>query len=214
MALFISAEGGEGAGKTELVRALAEQAERCGAEVVRTFEPGATPLGAALREQLLQNDEPIAPWTETFLFLADRAHHVDQVIRPALARGAVVICDRYLDSTFAYQGYGRELDLDLLRAMNRQAGGGLLPNLTLFLDVPAGVALARARPERRDRIGLETVDFHSRVLEGYKRIALAEPERVKTLDAMSPLPEVVAAAWAHIAPRLQRLGYRMDEARR
>ena len=208
MALFISLEGGDGAGKTALATELSERLQPWGAELVATFEPGATPLGATLRERLFRADAPLTPWTETFLFLADRAQHVAAVIRPALARGALVICDRYTDSTLAYQGYGRGLDLDLIRTLNHHATDGLHPHLTLFLDLPVSAGLARSRPQRVDRIGREPVDFHRRVLEGYHRIALAEPERVQTLDAARPLPEVAAAAWALLEPRLQGSGFR------
>ena len=207
MALFISIEGGEGVGKTSLGAALADRVTALGAEAVRTFEPGGTPLGAKLRQRLFEIDEPLAPWTETFLFLADRAHHVTQVIRPALARGAVVICDRYADSTLAYQSYGRELDLDLIRAMNRQATGGLMPHLTFFLDLPSQAGIERAHPEPRDRIGMEPHAFHARVLEGFKRIALEEPERIRILDAAALFEEVLETAWASLAPRLERIGY-------
>lgn len=209
MALFISIEGGEGAGKSALSAALVERMQKAGAEVVMTYEPGATRMGADIRAHLFRDDQSISPWTETFLFLADRAHHVAQVIRPALARGAVVISDRFADSTVAYQGYGRSLDLSLIRAMNQQATAGIIPNLTLFLDVPVAEGLRRAHPELRDRIGREAEQFHSRVLEGFKRIALAEPDRVKTIDAALPLDEVVESAWALVEARLQGAGYRV-----
>lgn len=211
MALFVSIEGSEGAGKTAISRRLAARMAAFPVEVVETFEPGATPLGAELRRRLFAagpDDTPLAPWTETFLLLADRAHHVTDVLRPALARGAVVLCDRYTDSTIAYQGYGRRLDIETLHAMNRRATDGLMPNLTLFLDLPAAAGLARSRPEASDRIGRETVDFHGRVLEGYRRIALAEPDRVQTIDAAAPLDDVVEAIWALLEPRLRRQGYR------
>ncbi len=208
MALFITLEGGEGAGKTVVAERLAAHMRATGAEVVRTFEPGGTPLGAALRAHLFAEDTDATPWTETFLFLADRAHHVQQVIRPALARGAVVLCDRYADSTLAYQGYGRGLDLDLLKRLNRIATDGILPQLTLLLTVPVQEGLRRARPEPRDRIGMAPLAFHERVAAGFQRIAQEEPERVRVIDAMPPLEAVVALAWELLAPRLERTGYR------
>lgn len=207
MALFISLEGTTGSGKSTLARELRDRITDLGAEVVQTQEPGATPLGAQLRQHLFQTDEAISAWTETFLFLADRAHHVAQVIRPALARGAVVISDRYLDSTLAYQGYGRRLDLALVRAMNHQATSGVLPNLTLFLDLPVREGLARAQREDLDRIGQEAIDFHSRVMEGFKRIAMAEPDRVKVVDAAQSLKNVTETAWSLVEPRLRGAGY-------
>ena len=207
MALFISLEGGEGSGKTAVTSTLAARLQRAGADVVHTFEPGGTEFGAAVRQWLFQTDQPLSAWSETFLFLADRTQHVAEVIRPALARGAVVLCDRYADSTLAYQGYGRGLDLRLLRDLNQHATGGLMPNLTLFLDVPVQEGLRRARSEGPDRIGGEVLAFHMRVSEGYKRLTLAEPDRIRTLDAAVSLSEVIAAAWAAIAPRLQRAGF-------
>ncbi len=215
MALFISIEGGEGSGKSSVGERLAARMQGHGIDLVHTFEPGATRLGAELRRQLFQTREgglePVSPWAETFLFLADRAHHVETVIRPALARGAVVLSDRFSDSTIAYQAYGRRLDLEKVRAMNQEATAGLTPNLTLFLDLPVQEGLRRAHPEEQDRIGLETLDFHSRVLEGYKRLALAEPDRIKAIDAAQPLELVVAEAWSHVEPRLIRQGYRLGD---
>lgn len=206
MGLFITLEGGEGAGKTELARALA--ARLVDVDVVVTFEPGGTPLGAVLRERLFDEAHPLSPWAETFLFLADRATHVSEVIRPALARGAAVICDRFADSTVAYQGYGRQLDPILIEALNRQAAGGLVPHLTFFLDVPIQQGLDRSQRAREDRIGREPIDFHRRVAEGFKQLALKEPDRIHTLDAARPADEVLEMAWTLIKPRLATIGHR------
>ena len=208
MALFITLEGGEGAGKTSVAEALAERSRARGADVVHTREPGATPLGLAIRESLFRADERISSWTEAFLFLADRADHVEHVIRPALARGAVVICDRFADSTIAYQGYGRGLDIDLLQKLNREAGGGITPNLTLFLDVSLAQGRRRSQPETFDRIGREAADFHARVHEGFGRLARAEPDRIKSIDAGQPLEAVIEDAWSLVAARLARIGFR------
>ena len=145
MALFVTLEGGEGAGKSALVKALFQPLAR---EALHTFEPGATPLGATLRERLFDSDAPLAPWTEALLFLADRADHVQRIIRPALEQDAIVICDRYTDSTLAYQSGGRGLDLVLLRELNRAATDGLTPDLTLLLDLPPAEGLQRARRAR------------------------------------------------------------------
>lgn len=208
MALFITLEGGEGAGKSLLASALAERL--ADTNVVLTFEPGDTPLGALLREQLFDEALPLSPWAETFLFLAERAVHVSEVIRPALARGAPVICDRFVDSTVAYQGYGRRLDLPLIKLMNQQATSGLLPQITLLLDVPVEEGLRRTRSERGDRIGREAIEFHRRVAEGFKRIALEEPDRVQQLDATRPASEVVETAWTLLEPRLAAAGHRVN----
>ena len=209
MALFVTLEGGEGAGKSVLARALAERL--AGDDVFVTFEPGATPLGATLRERLFDEAYPLSPWTETFLFLADRAAHVSEVIRPALARGAAVISDRFVDSTVAYQGYGRRLDPVLIKSMNQRATDGLLPHFTLFLDVPVKEGLRRSRNDRVDRIGRESIEFHRRVAEGFKRIALEEPDRVHTLDALRPAHEVLESAWALLEPRLAVAGHRVSD---
>ena len=207
MALFITLEGGEGAGKTTVATALAARARARGAEVVLTREPGGTPLGVTIRESLFRSDEPIGAWAEALLFLADRAEHVARVIRPSLARGAVVICDRFTDSTIAYQAYGRGLDLDLLRQLNRAATGSTTPNLTLLLDVPVSIGLARTRLETFDRIGHETADFHTRVYEGFGRLAIMEPDRIKSIDAAQPIDAVIADAWELVAARLSRIGF-------
>ena len=207
MALFITLEGGEGAGKTTVATALADRARARRAEVVLTREPGGTPLGMAIRESLFRTDEPMGAWAEALLFLADRAEHVARVIRPSLARGAVVICDRFTDSTIAYQAYGRGLDLDLLRQLNRAATGSTTPNLTLLLDVPVSIGLARTRLETFDRIGHETADFHTRVYEGFGRLAIMEPDRIKSIDAAQPIDAVIADAWELVAARLSRIGF-------
>ena len=208
MPLFVTLEGGEGAGKSVVAEQLSQRVRATGADVVQTFEPGGTPLGTALRRHLFAEQVPLSPWAETFLFLADRAHHVAEIIRPALARGAVVICDRYTDSTLCYQGYGRRLDVTQIKSLNHLATGGLPPHLTLLLDVPVAEGLRRARRDREDRIGMEPLEFHQRVAEGFKRIAREEPDRVHIIDAACHIGEVVEAAWTFIEPRLQRMGYR------
>ena len=207
LTLFVSVDGGEGAGKTTVATALADRARDRGAEVVLTREPGGTPLGVTIRESLFRSDEPIGAWAEALLFLADRAEHVARVIRPSLARGAVVICDRFTDSTIAYQAYGRGLDLDLLQQLNRAATGSTTPNLTLLLDVPVSIGLARTRLETFDRIGHETADFHTRVYEGFGRLAIMEPDRIKSIDAAQPIDAVIADAWELVAARLSRIGF-------
>ena len=158
---FITIEGGEGAGKTTLAQALAERLRAQGRSVRLTREPGGSALGQALRTLVLDPQLQLTDWSETCLFLADRGANVEGVIRPALAAGEIVFCDRYLDSTLAYQGYGRGLDLGLLRRLNEAVTGGLLPELTLLLDLPPELGLARTRarsdpgrPHRRRRARL------------------------------------------------------------
>ncbi len=213
MALFVTLEGGEGAGKSSVAEKLASRMRAAKIDVVATHEPGGTELGAQLRKELFDvredGREPIKPWTETLLMMADRAHHVETIIRPALARGAVVLSDRFTDSSIAYQAYGRQLDLQRVRDLNQLATGGLTPNLTLLLDIPVRDGIARAQAEANDRIGMETIEFHSRVMEGYKRLAMSEEERITTIAAAQPMASVIAESWAALAPRLASQGYQV-----
>lgn len=194
---FLTFEGIEGAGKSTLAGALAAVLRERGEEVVQTFEPGATALGRRLRELLLhQTDTAIDARAELFLYLADRAQHVEAVIRPALEREAWVLCDRFTDATVAYQGYGRGLDREQLEPACSWAAG-LEPHRTFLLDLEVSRGLARAgRVGAHDRIEREAAVFHERVRSGYLAIAAAEPHRVRVLDGdRSPeelLAEVVA----------------------
>ncbi len=205
--VFITLEGGEGAGKTTQAEALAGLLRDEGYSVLLTREPAGTDLGHLIKqifERLAASGEAALPRpvAELLLFEAARAQHVEEVIRPALDRGAVVLCDRFSDSTLAYQGYGRGLSLDHIRAANHIATGGLAPHLTLLLDVPPEVGLARAdqRPndaaaqeELGDAIGRESLEFHRRVREGFLALAQREPARFRVVDA-SQRPEAVTAA--------------------
>jgi len=197
-ALFITFEGVEGSGKTTLSHWLADWLHAQGIPVLLTCEPGGSELGIALRHALLQaHPEPI---TELFLFLADRAHHVRMVIRPALQQGVWVISDRYADSTLAYQGYGRGLDIEMLRQLNQLATDGLTPNITFLIDLPVEVALARTtQPNRFER---EELAFHQRVREGYWQIAQREPERFVLLNGAQPLETLQQAIQNAVQSRL------------
>jgi len=193
--LFVVLEGGEGAGKSTLARTLATRLEAAGHTVVATREPGGTAAGERVRELL---SLPLTPWAEAFAFLAARAQIVAEVIRPALERGSVVISDRFAASTFAYQGYGRGLDLDLLRAANAAATGGLEPDITLLLSVPAAVGLARqARHDDRVLTGAEALAFHTRVHAGYAALMgeAAAGQHWQVLDATRPEGEVASEAF-------------------
>ena len=190
--MFIAFEGIEGAGKGTAARETAGWLSSLGREVVLTREPGGSELGLALRALLLdrQNGD-ISPEAELFLYLADRAQHVRQVIRPALERGGVVLCDRFACSNLAYQGYGRGMALDMLRSLNDWAVGGLWPDLTLVLDLEPAAGLERARRRNRllgleqkeGRFEAEDLTFHTRVREGYRELSRAQPDRVLLVDA-------------------------------
>lgn len=200
--MLITVEGGDGAGKTTLVRALAQHWSDAGLAVRTTLEPGGTELGRGLRELVLHTEGELGEWAETFLFLADRSADVAQIIRPALNRGELVLCDRYADSTLAYQGYGRGLDLPLLRRLNDAATDGLRPRLTILLDIPAEQGIARARADGGDRIADAALEFHRRVNHGFRQIAAAEPDRVVLLDAAQPPDMVLQQAIVAAEPRL------------
>jgi len=209
---FISFEGGDGSGKTTQLKLLAEYLTRRGRDCVCTREPGGTNLGKMIRRVLLEvADEAISSETELFLYLTDRAQHVHEVIRPALAAGKIVLCDRFTDSTIAYQGYGRGADLKRLADLNRMASGGIAPELTFLLDCPAEVGLSRTarrmesqRPDesREDRFEREEAEFHARVRRGFQEIAQSEPGRVRLLDARRSIEDLHAEICSAVEERL------------
>jgi dTMP kinase len=187
--MFITLEGPEGAGKTTQLRALADFLRGCGYDVVTTREPGGTAIGDQIRHVLHDTaNVAMSPTAEVLLYAASRAQLVAEVIQPALAAGRVVLCDRYADSTMAYQGYGRGLDRDALAALTAVATGGLRPDLTLLLDLDVARGLARRRDEGEEmnRLDLETIEFHRRVRAGYLALAAAEPARWQLIDADRP----------------------------
>ena len=187
--MFITLEGPEGAGKTTQLRALADFLRGCGYDVVTTREPGGTAIGDQIRHVLHDTaNVAMSPTAEVLLYAASRAQLVAEVIQPALAAGRVVLCDRYADSTMAYQGYGRGLDRDALAALTAVATGGLRPDLTLLLDLAGARGLARRRDEGEEmnRLDLETIEFHRRVRAGYLALAAAEPARWQLIDADRP----------------------------
>lgn len=199
---FITLEGPEGAGKSTHLRRLAEALRGRGIEVLTTREPGGTPLCEAVRGLLQFNAAGEAPQTraEVLLFLASRAQLVSQVIEPALARGVWVLCDRFCDSTFAYQGYGRGLELAQLHALNAFATGGLMPDLTLLLDIPEAES-ARRLAERKgpaDRFEQEQAAFHRRLAEGFREMAAAEPARFRVIDSSGSEAQTAAQILAAV----------------
>lgn len=202
--LFISFEGGEGAGKTTQIARLAAALRAEGHDVVVTLEPGGTELGRAVRRILLTPGSHVTPRAEVLLYAADRAHHVETVIEPALEAGKVVICDRYADSTFAYQGAGRELDVATVRDIMSFATAGRWPELTLLLDVDPRVGLSRARGHGPgDRIEAEGLAFHDAVRRGFLELAQNDPRRFCVIDASGPLAEVTRQVGAAVRERLR-----------
>jgi len=195
---FICFEGGEGAGKSTQSRLLAQWLREQGREVALTFEPGDTPVGKEIRRIVLSPETgELAHRTEALLYAADKAEHVAEVVRPALERGAVVITDRYVDSSIAYQGAARGIDVDGLEGMLRWATDGLRPHLTVVLDVEPADGLGRF--EGRDRIEAEPAEFHQRARADFLRLAEADPEHYVVLDAREPIDELAAAIRDRVA---------------
>lgn len=200
--VFLSFEGGEGAGKTTQIVRLAGVLTGRGYRVTRTREPGGDSVGEKVRALLLDRNAAPVPLAELLLFAAARAQNTVTVIVPALEAGHVVLCDRFVDSTLAYQGYGRGLPLDTLAVVNAVATGGLTPLRTFLFDLPPAVGLARQSPDAQNRLDRETLAFHERVREGYREIARAEPERFVVLDAADAPDTVFAALLAAVLPVL------------
>jgi dTMP kinase len=207
--LFVTFEGIEGSGKSTHLRLLAGSLRDDGHDVVETREPGGTPLGQALRDLLLAPSQtPLDPMAELLLYCADRTQHVAEVIRPALTAGRIVLCDRFSDSTIAYQGYGRGLDLEAVRALDARARGGLLPDLTFVLDCPpeAGLARVHKRSGAGDRFEQEALAFHQAVRRGFHALAAASPARYRVIDSTPPAPEVGARVRAEMLRALDGRG--------
>ncbi len=192
--LFITLEGGDGSGKSTQSRALVEWLTDAGHTVLVTREPGGTDLGVELRNIVLHRRGEMAPRAEALIYAADRAHHIATTVRPALERGEIVVQDRYLDSSVAYQGAGRVLDGTEIRNLSLWAAEGLLPDLTILLDLHEGDGRERLSERTTyDRLEAEADDFHARVRAGYLALAAAEPERFLVLDAREPIDTIAAA---------------------
>lgn len=207
--VFITFEGPEGSGKSTHIRRLQDRLEACGRDTLLTREPGGTRTGEAVR-RLLQHDssdDDIARRTEVLLFCASRAQLVDQVVRPALDRGAWVLCDRFTDSTLAYQGFGRGFAVEELRRLNDFATGGLAPDLTLLLDVTVEEGRRRlaARAGGGDRIERAERPFHERLRRGYLELAAAEPARFRVVPTHGPSAETSEAIWRLVQERFPEL---------
>ena len=195
--MFISFEGLDGCGKSTQLQLLAAALEQQGQKVLVTREPGGTPLGVRLRAALLDVNEQVEPLAELLLYAADRAQHVATVLRPALATGKIVLSDRYADSTVAYQGAGRAFSPEIISQVVTLATGGLKPDLTIILDIPAQESLVRTRRRgangaQPDRLDSEHADFHVRVREEFLAIAAREPERVRVFDGTLPIKQIAA----------------------
>jgi len=199
MALFITFEGGEGCGKSVQAKALYKRLSQLATPVVLTHEPGGTALGNKIGHWLKwAQDEDISPLTELLLFNATRAQLVTRVIRPSLGSGKIVICDRYADSTTAYQSYGRGLNLQAVEAINNAATQGLRPDLTVLLDMPAEEGFARKRAMRQDRFERENIAFHQRVREGYLKMTASESERWLVVDASQSKRKISDIIWQKV----------------
>ncbi len=209
MSLFITFEGPEGSGKTTQIELLSEYLEEKGYPVLATREPGGTSIGDQIRAILLApRNTDMLPASEALLFSAARAQIVHQVIRPHLAQGGIVLCDRYADSTLAYQGYGQGLELETLHTITALATGGLKPDLTVYLDLAVEEGLRRklaahkASNSEWNRIDRQEMAFHHRVREGYLQIAAREPDRWLVIDATQPLEAIQASIRARVEARL------------
>ena len=189
--LFITLEGGDGAGKSTQIRNIERFFQRKGLVVVHTRDPGGTPISEKLRNILLDNENSeMDPVTEMMIYAASRAQNVREKILPAIERGDIVICDRFVDSSVAYQAYGRQLG-DMVEEVNRHATGGLVPDITFWMDIDPEAGKARAaKAGDLDRLELEKMDFHYRVYEGYRRIAEKDPDRVKRIDAADTVDNI------------------------
>ena len=203
--VFITFEGGDGAGKTTQIEKLRGWLERQGHTVVVTREPGGTDIGVELRNIVLHHRGFLAPRAEAMLYAADRAHHIHTVVRPALERGEVVVQDRYFDSSVAYQGAGRVLSEDEVRDLSLWATESLMPQLTVVLDIPSDIARQRRDSDNRvfDRLEAEADDFHERVRQAYHRLADAEPDRFLMIDGQRPIDDIHAEVVSRVSALLR-----------
>ena len=209
--VFITFEGGDGSGKSTQIQSVRDWFESRGREVIVTREPGGTELGTEIRRLVQNGPEDVDARTEALLYAADRAYHVATVIGPALERGAVVLGDRYIDSSLAYQGAARSLGVDEIASLSAWATRGLYPSLTFLLDLPPEVG-ARRRTDAPDRMERESMDFHERVRHEYLRLADAEPERIVVIDAVGTVDEVFSEIRGVLVERFDGGSSTIDEA--
>jgi dTMP kinase len=203
MSLFITFEGGDGCGKSTQADVLYKRLVESNVPVELTCEPGGTPLGDELRSLLKRKwDVPIAPETELLLFAASRKQLVTNVIRPALAQGKTVICDRFVDSTVAYQGYGSRIDLGIVNTINQFVTGGIKPDLTTLLDMPCEQAVERKHNRATDRFDSDDLEFHQRVRQGFLALARSEPGRWLVISASLPADQISRVIWDRVSQLL------------
>lgn len=207
MTLFITFEGGEGSGKSTQARALYRRLSQLAIAAILTHEPGVTPLGKRLSRWLKwAKGVEISPLTELLLFNASRSQLITEVIQPSLKDGKIVICDRYADSTTAYQSHGRGLDLELVEVINNAATHEIKPDLTILLDIPAEVGLTRKKAKRQDRFEQEDIAFHHRVREGYFKLAADDPQRWLVVAATQSKEKIAEIIWQRVNQLLSRRG--------
>lgn len=187
--LFITFEGADGCGKTTQLNLLAEFLKNKGYDIVITREPGSKGLGEKIREILLNYDGEVSSNCEAFLFLADRAQHIDTIVKPAVDAGKIVLCDRHTDSTIAYQGYGRGVDLERIKVLNSIATSGIKPDLTFVFDVDVETSMSRVG-KNKDRMESAGIEFHEKVRKGYLEISKQEPERVKVINSNDSIENI------------------------
>ena len=200
--MFITFEGGEGNGKSTQSRILYKRLQEAGIRCILTHEPGGTEVGELICRILKdEHEEKISAETELLLFNASRSQLIEQVIEPAIKDGTVVICDRYTDSTLAYQGYGRGLDIETVKKANLVGSHGIKPDLTFFFDMDPKASFSRIK-SKLDRIEKESLSFHEKVREGFKEIVREEPERFVTIDAARPIEEISEIIWETVRKRL------------
>ncbi len=202
--LFITFEGADGCGKTTQLKLLSEYLTKNGHEVLLTREPGAKGLGEKIRDILLNFDGVVSDRCESFLFLADRAQHIDTIINPAINEGKIVLCDRHTDSSVAYQGFGRGLSVERINMLNDLAVNGRKPDLTFVFDIDVETSMKRVG-DKKDRMESAGIEFFNRVRQGYLKIAQNEPARVKVIDASKSIDEIHAKVIEHVQEVLQNL---------
>ncbi len=208
---LITLEGPEGAGKSTQCIALVQWLQERGWNPVVTREPGGTELGTRIRHILLETHLDISARAEILLYAADRAQHVEKLIAPALKQGKIVVCDRYYDSTMAYQGYARGLGIEFVEQVNMLSVGEVIPHLTLLYDLPVEAGMARKSSDELDRMEIETLEFHRQVREGYLKIAEKEPDRVKVIDAGKDIQIVTRDTIVHVEALLKAAGIGIEQ---